>query len=140
MSLYHYRAAVQSSRPAETKFRTLVEQLPAITYIQLDDDTGATIYTSPQTEAISGWPAQAFIDTPNHWLSIIHPDDRNGVLAANRRADETGERFRYEYRQRRPAYTYKWIRDESLQVEDPAGGPAYWLGVITDVTELKEAQ
>ncbi len=124
---------------AETKFRTLVEQLPAITYIQLDG-TGETIYTSPQSEAISGWPTQAFIDNPTHWLDITHPDDRAGLLAANRHADETGEPFRYEYRQRRPNGDYIWIRDESVRVDDPAGGPAFWLGVITDVTDQHERE
>jgi diguanylate cyclase (GGDEF)-like protein/PAS domain S-box-containing protein len=133
-------ALLAGERRAETKFRTLVEQLPAITYIQLDDGAGTTIYASPQTESISGWPTQTFVDNPTHWIDIVHPDDREGLQAANRHADKTGEPFRYEYRQRKPNGEYIWIRDEAVRVEDPAGGPPFWLGVITDVTAQHERE
>jgi diguanylate cyclase (GGDEF)-like protein/PAS domain S-box-containing protein len=134
------RGAEQRLRESEGRFRALVEHLPAITYIQRNDETGTTLYSSPQTEAISGWPAEVFINDSGHWLAITHPDDLGRLLEADRHANETGEPFRAEYRQRRASGTYIWIRDEAVLVEDPDGGAPYWLGVIFDVTAEKEAE
>ena len=37
-----------AGKPAETKYRALVEQIPAITYIAALDEAGARLYISPQ--------------------------------------------------------------------------------------------
>ncbi|HET9928207.1 MAG TPA: response regulator, partial [Rubrobacter sp.] len=87
---------------SEDRFRHLVEQIPAVTYVQepIDSVTPKAItYMSPQYEAMLGYPPEKEKLDEEHWLRVLHPDDRERVLAEELRTDETGEPYRIEYRQ-----------------------------------------
>jgi two-component system, sensor histidine kinase and response regulator len=132
-------------REAEERYRTLVEQVPAVIYIQQTEEgesNGAspTVYASPQIEAQSGYPPQAFVEDPELWIKLLHPEDRERVLAEDARTDETGEPFKLEYRQICRDGRVVWIRDEAFLVRDEEGNPSYWQGIQLDITERKEAE
>ena len=132
-------------REAEERYRTLVEKIPAVTYIQelagsVPGRTGPTMYASPQIEAQSGYPPRAFVEDPELWVKLLHPEDRERVVAEDTRTDETGEPFRMEYRQIARDGRIRWLRDEATLVRDSEGIPSYWLGVQVDITELKRAE
>src|SRR5215203_2685624 len=100
---------------SEDRFRRLVEQIPAVTYVQepIDSDTPKAItYMSPQYEAMLGYPAETEILDEEHWLRMLHPDDRERVLAEELRTDETGEPFKVEYRLFTKDGRELWVRDE----------------------------
>jgi diguanylate cyclase (GGDEF)-like protein/PAS domain S-box-containing protein len=124
-------------REAEQRYRTLVEQIPAIIYVDEAGESSRTTYVSPQNEAILGYHPEEILKDPDHWVKTMHPDDRERVLAEARRTDETGKPFRTEYRQISRGGRVVWLRDEADLVRDEAGKPLYWLGVQTDVTERK---
>jgi PAS domain S-box-containing protein len=132
------------SSEAETRYRTLVEQTPAITYVQEPLESSnpkAVTYVSPQYESILGYPPESKIIDEEHWLRIVHPEDRERVLAEEARTDQTGEPFNVEYRVIGGDGRVVWVRDEATLVRDEEGQPLYWLGVQYDVTEQKrEAQ
>jgi PAS domain S-box-containing protein len=132
------------SSEAETRYRTLMEQIPAITYVQEPLESSnpkAVTYVSPQYETILGYPPESKIIDEEHWLKTVHPDDRERVLAEEARTDQTGEPFRVEYRVIAGDERVVWVRDEATLVRDEEGQPLYWLGVQYDVTEQKrEAQ
>jgi PAS domain S-box-containing protein len=132
------------SSEAETRYRTLVEQTPAITYVQEPLESSnpkAVTYVSPQYESILGYPPESKIIDEEHWLRTVHPEDRERVLAEEARTDRTGEHFRVEYRVIGGDGRVVWVRDEATLVRDEEGQPLYWLGVQYDVTEQKrEAQ
>ncbi len=130
---------------AEVKYRTLVEQIPAVTYIQeivdpLGIKTNPTMYASPQAEAQLGYPPEAFLQDPELWIKLLHPQDRERVLAEDIRTDETGEPFRIEYRQIARDGRVRWIRDEALLVKDEENRPRFWQGVQYDITESKRIE
>jgi PAS domain S-box-containing protein len=98
-------------------------------------------YISPQYETILGYPPESQMIDEEHWLSRVHPEDRERVLAEEARTDRTGEHFRVEYRVIGGDGRVVWVRDEATLVRDEEGQPLYWLGVQYDVTEQKrEAQ
>jgi PAS domain S-box-containing protein len=130
---------------AEERYRTLVEQVPGIIYVRdlagsSSNRTSPAIYTSPQIEEQSGYPPQAFEEDPDLWVKLLHPADRERVLAEDVRTDETGEPFRMEYRQIRRDGRVVWVRDEAVLVRDEEGTPSYWLGIQHDITEQKRAE
>src|SRR5215213_8105698 len=128
---------------SEDRFRRLVEQIPAITYVQepIDSDTPKAItYMSPQYGAMLGYPAETEILDEEHWLRMLHPDDRERVLAEELRTDETGEPFRIEYRQVARDGRVVWVHDEATLVRDEEGNALYWLGVQYDITEQKRIE
>jgi PAS domain S-box-containing protein len=135
---------VRQQHEAETRYRTLVEQTPAITYVQEPLESSnpkAVTYVSPQYETILGYPPESKIIDEEHWLRIVHPEDRERVLAEEARTDQTGEHFNVEYRVIGGDGRVVWVRDEATLVRDEEGQPLYWLGVQYDVTEQKrEAQ
>ena len=135
---------VRQQQEAETRYRTLVEQTPAITYVQEPLESSnpkAVTYISPQYETILGYHQESQMIDEELWLSRVHPEDRERVLAEEARTDRTGEHFRVEYRVIGGDGRVVWVRDEATLVRDEEGQPLYWLGIQYDVTEQKrEAQ
>ena len=119
---------------AEARYRALVEQLPAIAYIDPADRRG-TIYVSPQAEAILGYAPEAWYADPNLWRTIVHPEDRDRVDAA-RRHDPSSSTYRMIARDGREV----WMHDQARPVFDDAGTLVYWQGLLLDVTEQRRAQ
>jgi PAS domain S-box-containing protein len=73
---------------------------------------------SPQYEAMLGYPPEKEILDEEHWLRVLHPDDRERVLAEELRTDETGEPYRVEYHQIARGGRVVLVRDEATLVRD----------------------
>lgn len=137
------REAEKKIRDAENRYRTLVEQIPAVTYVQEpieSDNPKAITYMSPQYETMLGYPADSEIVDEEHWLRMLHSEDRERVLAEELRTDETGEPYRIEYRLIARDGRVVWVHDEAELVRNEEGKPLYWLGVQYDITEQKRAE
>jgi PAS domain S-box-containing protein len=132
--------AEERLKEAEERYRTLVERVPAIVYVQEPGEPSRTTYVSPQNEAILGYSPEECIADPDHWIKIMHPDDRERVLAEDRRTNDCGDSFATEFRQFARDGRLVWLRDEATLVRGEGREPLYWLGVQTDVTERKEAE
>ena len=134
------KEAERRLRKAEKKYRTVVEQIPAATYVQEIEHEFATTFVSPQIEEIVGYTPQEYSSEPELWVSILHPEDRDRVLAEDARTDETGEPFRVEYRMIRKDGSVVVVRDEAVIVRSEEGEPLYWQGFMQDITERKRAE
>ncbi|HEX5849888.1 MAG TPA: PAS domain S-box protein [Rubrobacter sp.] len=134
------REAEERLRQAEKQYRTLVEQIPAITYMQEMDRYSTSVYVSPQVVDIVGYTPEECTENPNLWIEMLHPEDRERVLAEDERTNQTGEPFVMEYRQFAKDGHLVWIRDEATLVRSEEGSPLYWLGVQVDITERKQAE
>jgi PAS domain S-box-containing protein len=131
------RRVEQQLRAAERRFRTLVEQIPAMVYSEHFGESGR-LYTSPQIETMFGFTPEEARDR-NLWTSRLHPEDRERVLAEDARTDATGEAFRIEYRTLHKDGHPIWVRDEAVLVHDDDGRPLFWQGIVVDITESKRA-
>jgi diguanylate cyclase (GGDEF)-like protein/PAS domain S-box-containing protein len=127
-------------KEAEKRYRMLVEQIPAVTYIREIRKHSESVYVSPQVTDIVGYTPEECTSAPDLWTEILHPDDREAVLAEDLRTNETGEPFVMEYRQISRDGHVVWTRDEATLVRDEEGQPLYWLGVQIDITERKRAE
>ena len=129
---------------AESRYRALVEKMPAVIYTwdpRRPSDTMATPYVSPQIEQILGFTAQEWTDDPALWIRRVHDEDRDRVLAASELADSTGEPLTIEYRHIRKDGTVIWVHEETVTIErDSEGRPSLSQGVMYDVTERKRAE
>jgi len=130
---------VTERKQAEERYRTLVEQIPAVSYIDRADGSDTPLYTSPQIEGMLGY-------TPEEWMSgrlwpqRLHPEDRERVLAADERFEAGDERFDEEYRLLARDGSVVWVRERAVLVKDEAGEPLHWQGVLFDMTERKESE
>jgi diguanylate cyclase (GGDEF)-like protein/PAS domain S-box-containing protein len=123
---------------AERRYRKLVEQIPAMIYLCLVDDTTAAVYSSPQRFDILGFTAFEWTSDPHFWITQLHPDDRERVLAAASVSNETGEPFECEYRSIARDGRVVWLRDQAMLIRDEAGAPLYWQGIQVDITDRVE--
>jgi len=121
-------------RQAEAKYRTLVEQLPLATYINSTGMPVQTTYMSPQIEAMLGYPVSRWLE-PDFFISILHPDDRERVVAEVARTHASGENFRMEYRLIAADGRVVWVRDETVAVRDTEYHPILLQGFLVDVTD-----
>jgi PAS domain S-box-containing protein len=129
----------------EARFRTLVEQMPAITYLEERRETGgretwATVYVSPQVQDILGWSAQEWYAEPERWGRLIHPEDAPRAREADRSHHSTGEPLDIEIRVSTRAGDVRWIRDQAIMIRDDDGRPLWSQGILSDVTERKMAE
>jgi diguanylate cyclase (GGDEF)-like protein/PAS domain S-box-containing protein len=127
-------------REATAKYRVLVEQIPAIVYVDVADETMATTYVSPQIESLLGITPQEYIDDPDLWTKRLHPDDRDAALAAYLEGRELGEPFTFEYRLIGTDGNEVWFRDSAIVVTSEDGAPALIQGLMLDITERKRAE
>ena len=121
-------------------YRSLVEGVPAILYIDEADDTSTNRYTSPQVSELLGFTPEEWSGEPDLWFRQLHPDDRSEAIAAHHRSNETGELYQAEYRLLARDGRVVWIRDEAVLVRDDAGTPLFWRGVMQDITEEKQIE
>jgi len=127
-------------RAAEAKYRTLVEQLPLVTYIDALTDSATSLYASPQVEALLGYSVDEWLTDPEFFPKLLHPDDRERVLALVEHCNSTGELFKADYRLIARDGRTVWVQDESLVVEDAEGRKLFTQGYLLDVTARKESE
>ncbi len=121
-------------------YKTLVEGVPAILYIDRPDELSTNLYTSPQVEPILGFTVNEWRADPELWRKQLHPDDVERALETHR-ASNTGESpYLDEYRIRTKDGRTLWIHDEAWPVLAEDGSILFWRGVMLDITDRKEAE
>jgi two-component system, sporulation sensor kinase E len=134
------KLAEQALQESETKYRTLVEQIPAITYIAALDKTSTNIYVSPQVENILGFTQADYKATPDIWYKQLHPEDRPRVINKLYRFHKGNEPFSAEYRMLARDGRVLWIKDEAIIRRDADGNPLYIQGIMFDITKQKQVE
>ena len=126
----------------EARYRTLIEQLPAIVYSEdVESDRLRLVYVNPRVQELLGITPEEWIADAGVWFRMIHPDDLDRVRRENERTEATGEPFSIEYRMIARDGRVVWFRDEAVLVCDEADGtPRYWQGVMIDITDRKAAE
>jgi PAS domain S-box-containing protein len=134
-----HRQAEAALRQSAGEFRTLVEQLPATIYRAPLDESGATLFISPQALPMLGYDPERWLDDADFWPDRVHPDDRARVLEAFASGRATGQPVLVDYRFRARGGREVWLRDEAMLVRDERGQILYWQGVLLDITERNDA-
>ena len=127
-------------REAHARYRALVEQIPAIVYIDVADERMSTSYVSPQIEQLLGVTQEAYVEDPDLWYKLLHPEDKERALATYLEGRERGEPFTFEYRLLAADGTPVWFRDSAAVIRSADGAPAFIHGVMLDITEQKAAE
>jgi len=125
---------------SQAQYKSLLENIPATTYINSIDENAITEYISPQVEKLLGYPRNMFLKDSVFWKKILHPEDYERVMTANLAGTKTGKPFNMEYRLITNDQRVIWVKDEANLVKDENDTPQYWLGVWTDITARKQAE
>jgi diguanylate cyclase (GGDEF)-like protein/PAS domain S-box-containing protein len=125
---------------AEAKYRALVEQIPAVVYLDPVDEDDPSIYVSPQVIQLLGVTPEDWLADPSCWRSHVHPEDVETVWAAYQEAYRDHVPLNHEYRMVHEDGTVKWVMEQAFPVDDEQGNPFLIQGVIFDITNRKLAE
>ncbi|ADE13051.1 PAS domain-containing response regulator [Sideroxydans lithotrophicus] len=124
---------------AEAKYRSLVEQIPAITYSTALNVTGKLIYISPQIRQLGYAPEELLAD-PEGILKLLHPEDRTGAYTQISHCYESGEPLRCECRLLTREGKVRWFLNEAVLVRHESEEPLFLQGILIDITKDKEVE
>jgi PAS domain S-box-containing protein len=122
------------------KYRTLVEQIPAVVYLAEYGEQGDWLYISPQVKRVLGYTPEEWLAHPHPMASFTHPEDLSAVREEEERSLSSGEPFRAEYRMQTKGGRWRWILDEATPVRDQTGRPFVLQGVMYDITKRKHTE
>ena len=129
------KEAEKAREEAESKYRKLVEQVAAISYIADLGMRGEWHYVSPQIEAITGYTQDEWLATSSDWIRHVAPED-HPVIEEAEAASLRGQRFQAEYRMIRKDGATIWVSDTAVVVPGSGNSPTM-EGIIVDITERK---
>ena len=98
-----------------------------------------TDFVSSHVEKMLGYSKEEWLSTPNFWLSIVHPDDKERAAAEAAAIFASGKggaiRFRWMHKDGREV----WVEAQSIVVCDETG-PVGMRGVTMDITAAVKAE
>lgn len=121
------------------KFNQLADHITDAFWIR-SADMREVHYVSPAFERIWGRPVASLYANPDEWVNFILPADRDRVQAAFAALTQDLPSLDIEYRILRPDGEIRWIRVRGFQVRDAAGKLIRHIGIVTDITERKQAE
>jgi two-component system, cell cycle sensor histidine kinase and response regulator CckA len=75
-----------------------------------------------------------------HWLDLVHPDDRGLLRSGIDRLIATRAPFTLEHRVRRRDGQYIEVQDTGCYYPDPAGAGGRMIGFVSDITQRKRLE
>lgn len=136
MDVTERRNAEIALQDAEKRFRTLVEQIPVVPYVDSVDEASTNQYVSSRIRELLGFTPEEWKQS-GLWMDRVHPEDRERVAAEHARSNYDKLPFIAEYRMRHKDGRYVWVRDEAVCVISEDGADPFWQGVYMDVTHRK---
>src|SRR5258706_3383382 len=105
-----------------------------------DKDSQHIDYVSEHVTRMLGYTVEEWLATPNFWLTIVHPDDRQ---AAKNHAHEhfaAGDFRTNSFRWLTKDGRAIWVESHSMVVKDDHGKPTGMRGVTLDMTARRRAE
>jgi PAS domain S-box-containing protein len=97
------------------------------------------IFWSEGTKATYGITGE-FVASFDTFLKMVHPDDKEWVLALTGEAEKTGATLDYEFRIVRPDGEVRWLHGQNQYEKDDSGNVVRIAGISKDITEQKAAE
>ena len=132
--------AEASLAESEARYRSLVENMPAVTYTAALDEASTTTYVSPQIEALVGLTPEQYASDADAWRRSLHPDDRDRVLQQVEECHRSGRPFASMYRLLAADGRTVWVWDQAAAITDDHGTPLFLQGMMFDTTARQEAE
>lgn len=98
------------------------------------------LYHSPEYARIHGFSADTLITRQSQVNDVVHPDDRERLIARFAEVDSLRCDYTEEYRVQRPDGTIAFIREIGEAVRDETGEPVRHTGISQDVTKERLTQ
>ncbi|GAA5316838.1 MAG: hypothetical protein AseanaTS_20420 [Candidatus Pelagadaptatus aseana] len=127
---------------SEQQFRTLVANIPGVTYRCLGYAPWTMLFISDGIEEFAGHPATDFLgDNPKiNFGDLIHPDDEEQIEEAMERAISSRSTISNEFRFYHANGEIRYAIDKLQIIYDDDGSILYMDGAMFDITDRKRAE
>jgi PAS domain S-box-containing protein len=130
------KRAEEKIRLSERELRTLIEAIPA--YVGTNRPDGSLDFISESWLDYAGLSREQWAGWG--WVSTIHPEDVDRVVANWQAALAAGAPLEHELRCRRADGTYHWFLYRGRPLRDDGGNVVKWYGTVTNIDALKETE
>jgi PAS domain S-box-containing protein len=130
---------ITESKLTEQRYHDIVDGVDVVVW-EKDLTTGRGTFISHAVERILGYPIAQWYEEPELWEQILHPDDRERALGANRRTIRERCGRATEYRVFAIDGRVVWVRDLTYVICDESGAPQQLRGVMLDITEQRQLE
>ena len=124
---------------AEQKQRQLMETVKAIVW-EADAQTRRFSFVSQAAEEILGYPVEDWLEKPDFWVNLIHPDDREHTIAYCQASTAEGKDHEFEYRAMAADGRMVGLRDLVRVIKDENGIPRRLRGVMVEISQRMHAE
>jgi PAS domain S-box-containing protein len=136
------RAMLQALRASEQQFRSLIGNIPGISYRSQIEGDHPLVFISDAVERVTGYPAADFLGRPPRRLygALIHAADRAHVSETIAAALRDERPYLVEYRLLHADGSTRWLWENGTPVRDDAGTLQWLDGVILDISERRRIE
>jgi len=127
-------------RALNDRFEGFVANLAGVvweTFFQPDKTKHRVDYVSSGILALAGYSEEQWL-TPNFWLDVVHPEDRERASTESNRIVEQGSGL-VTYRWITNTGQTIWVMNRMQVIRDDAGNPIGLRGITLDITDIKRA-
>lgn len=128
----------QRAENERERLNNLLSNVPGVvweSYGRPDEATQRINFVSEYVETMLGYTVQEWVSTPNFWLTIVHPEDRERASKEAAHIFAKGKagisRFRWLSKKGKSI----WVEAQSTVIKDDTGVPIGMRGVTMDITE-----
>jgi PAS domain S-box-containing protein len=125
------------------RLNTIIGNVPGIvweTWEHPDDARQHTNFVSDYVEALLGYSVNDWLGTPDFWLTIVHPEDRDRAAQESAAQYAAGNSYSQEFRLIARDERIVWVQAQTSIICDEQKKPIGARGVILDITERKLAE
>ncbi|MBN1976275.1 MAG: PAS domain S-box protein [Anaerolineae bacterium] len=132
--------AEEALRESEEKYRLVSENIPVTVYSALPDEYSTNLFLSGRMEELTGYPPEQFMQDPQLWTAILHPEDGARLWERIEEHRKNKCPLDVEYRIVTKDGTIKWVKDRATPMLDENGEILRINGFMEDITERKHLE
>lgn len=122
----------------QQRFQDLVNGLEDTIVWEYDPATARFTFVSQSAAEILGYPVEQWLQQPNFWQNLIHPEDRARVVQSYHQ-EKLGRDCSLEYRCIAADGRVVWLRDR-LHFARDREGKSQLRGLMLDITTAKQTE
>ncbi|HEX8140462.1 MAG TPA: PAS domain S-box protein [Pyrinomonadaceae bacterium] len=123
--------------------QAMVSSVPGVVWEawgEPDDSSQRIDFVSDYVQTMLGYSVEEWLSTPNFWLTIVHPEDRERAAQEATRTFTSGRRGTNQFRWITRDGRTVWVESQSVAICDEHGRPIGMRGVTMDITERKQKE